>query len=271
MPLSLLGVFDRLAHWAHVSRPPIVDDAIRAADVARGLGHPLRASYSGDVRRAVEMMHLTHVPAHLLQNVNRIVDVGANVGDWSVAAARLFPSAEIRAYEPVPETYSTLEARLSRAPLAKAYQLAITDEPGAVEIHTYERHEMASLLKLERQAAKAHGMNAEPSATITVPASTLDAELEHTGPVGILKLDVQGHETAVIRGGVRTLASTDVLVMEVTFTEYYEGDADFWSLHQLITDRTPLVLWDLAKIRRSANGRAMWTDAIYVHPRACGL
>jgi FkbM family methyltransferase len=43
-----------------------------------------------------------------------VVDVGANFGDWSVAALHNWPSAFLHAFEVAPKTFRELETRLSR-------------------------------------------------------------------------------------------------------------------------------------------------------------
>lgn len=263
--MRLSSLRDRLARLLDVTRPPIVERTRRAAAIARRLGHDVPRAYSPQVLRAVELLQLQHIPEALLECTESIVDVGANVGDWSCAAHAVFPSATLRAFEPHPEVFSTLESRLADSRSARAHQLAISDSAGELDLHAYELSELSSLERLDGAAASVHRISAEPRRTYRVRTSTLDCEIPEGERIDILKLDVQGHEAAVIAGGLRTLRSTRVLMMEVTFTRYYEGDSDFWALHALLTAKTPLTLWDLAEVRRSPKGRAMWTDAVYVH------
>jgi FkbM family methyltransferase len=65
-----------------------------------------------------------------------VFDVGANVGDWSAIAARLFANAEIHAFEIVPETARTMEDRLTRAGLTSVHLNAfgLSDAPGTVRV-----------------------------------------------------------------------------------------------------------------------------------------
>jgi FkbM family methyltransferase len=59
--------------------------------------------------------------------------------------------------------------------------------------------------------------------TITVPATTLDAHLSATGSrADFLKIDVEGHELAVLEGGTRALERVLALRVEVQFDDSFE-------------------------------------------------
>jgi precorrin-6B methylase 2 len=47
-------------------------------------------------------------------NLNIIWDVGANIGDWSVAAKKQFPKAKITAFEIVPKSFDDLKINLEK-------------------------------------------------------------------------------------------------------------------------------------------------------------
>src|SRR5579875_854220 len=76
-----------------------------------------------------------------------VFDVGANVGDWSERAARLFPAAEIHAFEIVPVTARELSRRIERAGLGnvRVNTFGLSDEPGTVSVaHSPDFSEGAS-------------------------------------------------------------------------------------------------------------------------------
>jgi hypothetical protein len=77
---------------------------------------------------------------------------------------------------------------------------------------------------------------ASVSATLKIPVSTLDGELggqQLAAPV-LIKIDVQGTEAAVLRGGAGTLAQTDYVVVETSFTPMYEGESLFRQIQDLM-------------------------------------
>ncbi len=154
-----------------------------------------------------------------------IVDVGANVGQFAVATAKIFPGAVVHSYEPAPESYSKLSGLTSRLSNLKTYQLALGEADGEIGFHVNSHAHSSSALTL----ADAH-KSAFPSAlevkTITVKMATLDRVydgVELASPV-FLKLDVQGYEERVLMGAVRFLDRVDYVIAEVYFVPLYIGE-----------------------------------------------
>jgi hypothetical protein len=90
---------------------------------------------------------------------------------------------------------------------------------------------------------------------------TLDDIVRDTGLPAphLLKLDVQGAELSALAGAPRTLADTNLIIIE-TFVW------DFGGIHRLITD-SGFALFDLTDLNRGADHRLAWFYPIYVHQR----
>ncbi len=137
------------------------------------------------------------------------VDVGANVGLY----ADLFSSRarSVVAFEPNPGCAAHL--RKLRLPRCDIIEAAVSDTPGRLTLRVplVDGGEAAALGSVHR--AKSFG-GAE-SVEHEVEVTTLDAALEGRGPVGFIKIDVEGHELAVVRGTERIIArDRPVLLIE---------------------------------------------------------
>jgi len=148
--------------------------------------------FSLELRRAV-------LP--LLRPDDLFVDVGANFGFWALPAARR--GCRVIAVEPVPGTRALLAAN------AAANELA-----ARVEIVAQALSDSDELLTIavpggESGQASAHPDRGVDAATFSVPATTLDALLGDRS-VRFLKIDVEGHEPAVLRGAGRALAGGQI-------------------------------------------------------------
>ena len=131
-----------------------------------------------------------------------ILDVGANVGIFSLLMAGRYPGRDIHAFEPNPRTYGTLEANLARNQRANAHA-----HPQAVAAHEGEvlfeadpvNRATTHIVREENAAATTSG----GSPVVRVPSITLDLFLkaQQIDQVALLKVDVEGFENLVFQGG----------------------------------------------------------------------
>ena len=125
-------------------------------------------------------------------------DVGANSGIYTFWLCRV--AASVTAFEPNPKLVSLLKdkfAALIASGRLRVEGCALSDGDGSIVLHVPRSSALASV---EAGAVGTHGEEVE---AVTVPRLTLD-RFGHD-PVGFLKIDVEGHETAVIGGGLRLI------------------------------------------------------------------
>lgn len=136
-------------------------------------------------------------------------DVGANAGVYSLLCRVLWPSIRAVAFEPSP---STVRAGVQ---WAGANGVDVVFEQAAVS-ETDGRAPLYLSKKSDASNSLVAGFR-EPSATVDVELVTLDGYVERTGVAPtVVKIDVERHEPAVIRGARETLgAHRPVVVMEV--------------------------------------------------------
>lgn len=152
--------------------------------------------------------------AHLRVPVGMVmVDAGANRGE-TVASTRLFQhEAPIVAFEPNPLLHEIIRGRNARDKALQIQPFGLSDTPGRFDLYvpyykgvpfdglaSFEREEAASFLNRDRLV----GFNAKHQEirTVTCEVRTLDSfDLKPA----FLKIDVQGLEPALIRGGIETI------------------------------------------------------------------
>lgn len=120
------------------------------------------------------------------------VDCGANIGWYSVVAAAL--GARVIAFEPMPANAAIARANVERNGLAHRVELHVCGLGSAPA---------RAILELSASNQGDHRLCAMPSgrkATIEIDVITLDAALARRRP-DVLKLDTQGSEVAILRGG----------------------------------------------------------------------
>ncbi|MBN8216422.1 MAG: FkbM family methyltransferase [Spirochaetes bacterium] len=177
------------------------------------------------------------VPAGLEPKL--ILDVGANQGDVSIAAAKSYPGARIVCFEPVSATYRRLAERM--APYrdrCELHALALSDREGEAEIHLTTAHG-ANSLEAQAEFHKKINPKVRELSTETIRLATLDSIRPQLPPGGIdlIKIDVEGHEMKVLRGGERTFRdSVDTLLIEVSLQRDASWEAQaFLEMFQLLS------------------------------------
>lgn len=190
-----------------------------------------------------------------------VLDVGANIGQFSAAARGVWPRARIVAFEPLPTAAEALRGRLR----VEVHQVALGDHDGTTVFypHAYSLSS-SSLPVLAAVQDRAWAKEEEP---IEVPMQRLDSVLAGQplpGPV-LLKLDVQGLELAVLAGAADTLPQVDALVLEAAFQPSYEGQPLFPDVQRTLADagwtRVQPLDW------RLEGGRIVEADFLYQRER----
>jgi len=144
-----------------------------------------------------------------ITDITTVVDVGANVGYFSLMCKKKYPGCCIYAFEPVPETYALLVKNFSRGEKIHSYQLALGLHAGKSHMHVDKVNKAESRIS--------------ESGELLVNTVTLDEYLqdicsdEGSGLVDLLKIDVETFEASVLRGGRGMIAQTRFLFLEATF------------------------------------------------------
>lgn len=152
------------------------------------------------------------------------VDVGANIGLFSVIAAkRVGKAGQVYAFEPAALPRRRLEEniRLNSFTNVSIQQLALSDGAGWVEISVpTDGHDAWSSLAKPIAGADIRLERTE--------ATTWDAFAEENGlPVPrMVKIDVEGWEGHVLDGASRTLSAKDAPLLQVEFTDKAAKAAD---------------------------------------------
>lgn len=123
-----------------------------------------------------------------------IFDVGANVGDWSLAAKRNCPHAEIHAFEIAPPTFEILTARTRHLPDVQCRKVGLSDSAGFVSLRFFD-----ALPALTTSVAYPHPL---PFSELSGEVVTGDSYASNNGidHIDLLKIDVEGMEENVLRG-----------------------------------------------------------------------
>jgi len=128
-----------------------------------------------------------------------ILDIGANTGIFALVAKAVNPDAQVIAVEPVARIFQKLLGNIAlNGGRIQAVQAAVSDRTGTVILYDQPENEHVLSVSLDPEWNKA----SSAIRPVEVPCITVaDLLARHgTNTVDLLKIDVETHEAAVLRG-----------------------------------------------------------------------
>lgn len=160
---------------------------------------------------------------HFLRPGDLFVDIGANIGSYSILASAA--GAQVIAFEPVPSTFESLLDNIHINRLESrvdARNKAVGRKDGELEMIADQDTTNQALRTGDQYSGN----------TVRVPMVALDSTLRDLAPK-LIKIDVEGFETEVLAGAQKTLAKPTLraVIMELNGSgSRYGFDDD--TLHQ---------------------------------------
>lgn len=142
--------------------------------------------------------------------IQTVFDVGANDGQTLAELRGAFPAARVHCFEPHPKTFARLKGKASGS--ANLHELALSDRCGCFTFYEYGSEGDGSLMNSLSPNAGFAVREKYPAKELSVSGSTIDAFCEAEGieRIDLMKIDVEGHDLAVIRGAKQMLTENRV-------------------------------------------------------------
>lgn len=140
-----------------------------------------------------------------------IVDAGANVGDWSLAARRRCLTAQIHAFEIAAPTYATLCANTAADAGIRCHHFGLSDRDDTIAIRHFDGAPALT--------TATHYPHPMASTALSAQVVRGDAFLDALGVshVDLLKIDVEGMEEQVLRGFDRLLSQRRIDLVQFEY------------------------------------------------------
>ncbi|WP_348812036.1 FkbM family methyltransferase [Flavobacterium maritimum] len=162
-------------------------------------------------------------------NINVIIDIGANIGQYGAEMRNLGFKGEIISFEPMKKAFNILEKIASKDLNWKVYNYSIGERDGQTTINIAKNSVSSSLLdnlpQLVESAPQAKFVEKE-----TIKIQKLDSVFDSFNLKGkniYLKIDTQGYEEMVLLGAEKSLKSIKGVQIEMSFISSYKGAMTF--------------------------------------------
>ena len=191
--------------------------------------------------------------------VATVFDVGAALGDWSRECAKTFPEARYLLVEPLHEFSAALARVTASLSAAEHVRVAAAAADGDLSFNVHADLVGSSVYR-EAEGASVDGV---PRTVPAVSLDTLARERKAVGPY-LLKVDVQGAELEVLRGGQHVLRETQAVILEVSFIEFFDGGS---LAHEVIAEMSNrgFVVYDILDlIDRPLDGTLAQANVVFV-------
>jgi FkbM family methyltransferase len=187
--------------------------------VKRYMGVLYLLNYHNQIDRKIGL-HGTYendVGAHLFSEMEKrgcdvFLDIGASIGVYALQAAQRRLAKEVHAFEPDPRNFAHLAFNVYlNGDVVHPHPVALSSASGTVQFEMGSADKTThSQVVAAAQDTPAMGRMILGSGTIReVKAQALDEILSHQNKKIFLKINVQGHETEVLKGATRLLREND--------------------------------------------------------------
>ena len=195
----------------HIRRGTKLLSLLKSGVYRRGLRHGVGAA-------------IEHEAVVVRLNPAFVIDVGANVGQFSLLVRKAVPAARIVAFEPLRKPAARYRALFAGDVQVVLHACALGRETAELDMHVSAREDSSSLLPISSvQAAEFPGTQEVGTEKVKAAPMTALLSAADLPPRTLLKIDVQGYELEVLQSAEPLLPHMDWIYLEASFVALYEG------------------------------------------------
>jgi FkbM family methyltransferase len=195
---------------------------------------------------------------------NIIVDVGGANGYVCSLFAGAFPETKVYSFEPIKVSYDKLLAVSKQYPNIIPINKALGAANSTMDINVAHRVTSSSLFELNADGDDNFiTQNISLTRKETIEISTLDTEIPDNVNINLIKIDVQGFEIETLKGALKAMKRTHIILVELANHDYYKGGAKYYEVDEFLRAHDFELLSFIPSLRDKS--RFLEWDSIYVN------
>jgi FkbM family methyltransferase len=202
-------------------------------------------------------------------DIETLVDVGANVGQFSLLIREVHPQAQVFAFEPLPNAAKKFSEVLPNSAQITLFQSAISARSGDAQMHVSRKTDSSSLLPITSVMTDIFPDTEEIGmALVSVgPLGKFISSKQLANPA-LLKIDVQGSELDVLEGCSGLLSYFKYIYVELSFMELYARQP---LCHEVVRylDKRNFTLSSVNNLAYTDSGIPVQADFLFVRADTC--
>ena len=186
------------------------------------------------------------------------IDIGAYKGEWTDIFKSIFPDAKVLMIEAQKNKKEGLND------LAKKYGDSVSFESALL---ASQANEKVIFYEMESGSSILPELTNFPRNSVEMRTQTLDTIVNKHPDFAVLdflKLDTQGFEIEILKGGEKTLKNTKALLLEVSIIPYNAGGPLIGDVFEFLEKRG-FKLFDFCSQARRSDGVLFQTDLLFLN------
>lgn len=211
-----------------------------------------------------------YIRTHQLENSGAyILDIGVADGATCNFFSKEFPAHQVIGFEPVKTSFDHASAQTKQQANISLRHMALSDRRGETTVNITSDSLSSSLNEIDYGTldteSKAYSSKFETIERQPVTMSTLDHEIKDQ-KILLIKIDTQGTELTILKGGIETLKRTKLILIEMNNHQLYKNSCQYYEVDEFLRQQG-FALKDIYVTYRD-KGYMKEYDALYINTLA---
>lgn len=169
--------------------------------------------------------------------IKTVLDIGANVGQFASEIRNILPDAKILSFEPIKDCFDKLNIKMQNDDKFYSFNYALGEEEREVEINKNEYLPSSSILTMSKNHTDLFPHTQKTTKEkILIKKMDEIIELKDLEKEILIKIDAQGFEDKIIKGGINIIKNSKAMLVETSFIELYKNQPLFDDIYKQLTE-----------------------------------